>query len=159
MSFLSKIGRSMSSQKQRKHSMSRARSLKTAQPALPPATKSRRRLLEADSEERKRYPIFSGVMAYFPDALAGVAEISFAGNEKHNPGMALHWARGKSMDHKDCIARHLIESGGFEDVVYNGKTYRMRHSAALAWRALANLQEELEAEFGLATPPGARDLP
>jgi hypothetical protein len=32
-----------------------------------------------------------------------------------------------------------------------------RHSTALAWRALALLQEELEAEYGYPTPRNARD--
>lgn len=107
------------------------------------------RYLGSDSAARKRMPIASGVFDYFPDAIAAVAEVSFIGNEKHNPGQPLHWARGKSMDHADCIARHLIERGGFDGPV--------RHSAALAWRALANLQEELEAEKGLSAPRNARD--
>ena len=108
-----------------------------------------------DSEARKRQPIAAGVLDYFPAAIAAVAEHSFIGNEKHNPGQALHWSRGKSMDHADCIARHLIERGTFEEIELNGKTYRVRHSAALAWRALALLQEELEAE-GLAPGRAAR---
>lgn len=109
------------------------------------------RLLPADSEARKTFPIASGVLDYFPDAVAAVAEISFLGNQKHNPGEPLHWARGKSMDHADCILRHLIERGSFDG--------KVRHSAALAWRALANLQEELEQEYHLSTPRGATDLP
>jgi hypothetical protein len=111
----------------------------------------RKRLLETSSELRKQYPITTGVLDYFPDAIAAVAEVSFVGNQKHNPGEPLHWARGKSMDHADCAARHLIERGGFDG--------RCRHSACLAWRALANLQEELEAEYGLAAPRGATELP
>lgn len=107
----------------------------------------RKRLLEDTSAKRKMYPIAAGFLDYFPDACAAVAEVSFHGNEKHNPGQPLHWARGKSMDHADCIARHLIERGGFDGPI--------RHSAALAWRAMALLQEELEAEFGLAAPRGA----
>lgn len=109
----------------------------------------RKRLLEDTSEKRKQYPIAEGLLDYFPDACAAVAAVSFAGNEKHNPGQPMHWARGKSMDHANCIGRHLIERGGFDGPI--------RHSAALAWRALALLQEELEAEFGLATPRGAKD--
>lgn len=108
---------------------------------------SRTRLLEASSEQRKAYPVASGVLDYFPDAITAVAEVSFHGNQKHNPGEPLHWARGKSMDHADCIGRHLVERGGFDGPI--------RHTAALAWRALALLQEELEAEFGLAPPRGA----
>jgi hypothetical protein len=106
------------------------------------------RYLGTDSAARKRLAIASGVLDYFPDAIAAVAEVSWEGNEKHNPGEPMHHARGKSMDHADCIARHLVERGGFDG--------RMRHSAALAWRALALLQEELEADLGLSLPRGAR---
>jgi hypothetical protein len=92
----------------------------------------------------------AGLLDYFPAALFEVAAHSYASNEKHNPGQPVHWARGKSSDHADCIARHLIERGGFDS---EGR----RHSAALAWRALALLQEELEAEG--ATPGRAIKFP
>lgn len=89
------------------------------------------------SQERKDRPVFSGVLNYFPDAIAYVAMISKIGNDKHNPGQPLHWSRDKSSDHKDCIARHLIDAGSMDP---DG----IRHSGFLAWRALANLQIELE---------------
>lgn len=117
---------------------------------------SRKRLIDADSATRKRYPMASGLIDYFPDALAEVASVSWAGNEKHNPGEPMHHARGKSMDHPDCIMRHLTERGGFDVIEIAGVPHRVRHSAALAWRALALLQEELEAEFNLPLPRGAR---
>lgn len=99
-----------------------------------------------DSEERKKRPMARGLLDYFPAALAEVARISYIGNEKHNPGQAMHWARGKSTDQADCILRHLAERGGFEDyTMADGKVERVRHSAQLAWRALALLQLELEA--------------
>jgi len=79
------------------------------------------------------------VLDYFPAALAAVARVSKAGNDQHNPGKPLHWARGKSNDHADCIGRHLVDRGTFD---VDGQ----RHSAKLAWRALALLQEEIEAE-------------
>jgi hypothetical protein len=60
------------------------------------------------------------------------------------------------MDHADCIMRHLTERGGFDIIVIEGVEHRVRHSAALAWRALALLQEELEEEFNLPLPRGAR---
>jgi hypothetical protein len=116
-----------------------------APPDHPPPAQ---RLLQTDSKQRKRYPLFSGLMAYFPDACAAVAEVSLIGNEQHNPGQPLHHARGKSTDHLDCILRHAAEAGGFDG--------KIRHSAALAWRALANLQEELENEMGFPLPRGAR---
>lgn len=108
-----------------------------------------KRYLPSDSQARKRMPMCSGLADYFPDALAAVAEVSWNGNEKHNPGQPLHHARGKSMDHADCIMRHMVERGGFDG--------NIRHSAALAWRALALLQEELEQEMGLTLPRGARE--
>ena len=99
----------------------------------------RQPILTEDSAARKRMPIYSGVIRYFPDALAYVAEISFDGNEKHNPGQPLHWSRGKSNDHLDCAARHMVDAGTVDSEGH-------RHSGMLAWRALANLQEELEQE-------------
>lgn len=108
-----------------------------------------KRYLPTDSAARKRIPMCTGLLDYFPDALAAVAEVSFEGNEKHNPGQPLHHARGKSMDHPDCIIRHLVNRGGFDG--------KIRESAALCWRALALLQEELEIEMGLTLPRGAVD--
>ena len=89
--------------------------------------------------DRKATPITTGVLDYFPLAIAEVARVSKAGNDQHNPGQPLHWAREKSTDHADCIGRHLLERGTID---VDGQ----RHSAKLAWRALANLQEELEKE-------------
>lgn len=94
--------------------------------------------LPTDSQARKDIPVTTGVLDYFPAAIAAVAAVSKAGNDKHNPGEPLHWSRGKSTDQADCIARHLIERGGIDPET------GMRHSAQLAWRALAFLQLELE---------------
>lgn len=105
--------------------------------------------LPTDSAERKNIPICTGVVDYFPSALAEVARLSKAGNDKHNPGEPLHHARGKSMDHADTILRHLIERGTVD-------TDGIRHSAKVAWRALALLQEELEREEGAPLARGAR---
>jgi hypothetical protein len=89
---------------------------------------------KSESERRKATPIFSGVMRYFPDALAAVARLSKAGNDKHNPGEPLHWSRGKSTDHGDCIARHQIT---FDQIDEETGEF---HAVAVAWRALAQLQ-------------------
>jgi len=94
--------------------------------------------MPAGSAERKNVPIVSGVLDYFPAALAEVAKLSKAGNDKHNPGQPLHWARGKSMDHADCIGRHLIDRG-----VIDPDT-QLSHTVEVAWRALALLQQECE---------------
>src|ERR1035437_11166541 len=59
--------------------------------------------------KRKRIPLASGVLDYFPLALCAVAECSHKGNDQHNPGQPLHWAREKSGDHRDALMRHLID--------------------------------------------------
>lgn len=95
--------------------------------------------LPVGSAQRKAVPIATGVLDYFPAALAAVAEVSKAGNDKHNPGQPMHHARGKSPDHADALLRHLTDRGDVDPE--DGH----RHSAKVAWRALALLQEELEA--------------
>jgi hypothetical protein len=96
--------------------------------------------LPTDPATRKKYPVATGVLGYFPDAIAEIAHVSWQGNQQHNPGQPLHWAREKSTDHPDCLMRHFLERGTIDT------TDGMRHSAKLAWRALALLQLELEAE-------------
>lgn len=95
-------------------------------------------MLPTNAKSRKDAPVARGLLDYFPDACVAVAELSRIGNEQHNPGEPMHWAREKSTDHADCIARHLIERGKFD-------TDGVRHSTKTAWRALALLQTELEA--------------
>jgi hypothetical protein len=94
-------------------------------------------LLPTDKSVRKETPIATGVLDYFPKAVAEVARVSYVGNEQHNPGEPLHWAREKSTDHADCLVRHLLERGTLD-------TDGMRHTAKVAWRALALLETELE---------------
>jgi len=96
--------------------------------------------LPTTHDERKDTPIFSGVIRYFPDALAQVARLSKLGNDKHNPGQPLHWAKGKSTDHGDCILRHQME---FDEV---DPDTGFLHAVAVAWRALAQLQMMCEAQ-------------
>lgn len=96
--------------------------------------------LPEDSAERKTYPIYGGVLQYFPAAIAAVAHHSYLGNEKHNPGQPLHWARGKSDDHLEAAARHLTEGD----------------LTGAAWRILAALQLDCEAK-GAPMAPGARN--
>lgn len=108
-----------------------------------------RRLLSLlTSAQRKEYPMTTGLLDYFPDALAMVSHVSFKANQKHNPGEPMHWSREKSNDHTDCELRHLVERG-YKDP--DG----LRHSAEKVWRALADLQHELEAEFKLDPPRAA----
>ena len=88
---------------------------------------------------RKTYPIATGCLDYFPLALAEVAHVSFVGNEQHNPGQSLHWDRSKSTDEADALMRHFKDRGKIDS---DG----LRHSAKVAWRALALLQKEIESE-------------
>lgn len=107
--------------------------------------------MSLDSAERKGVPIFSGVIRYFPAALVAAAKVSKYGNDKHNPGQPLHWARAKSSDHADCIARHLIdmdERGGYDE---NG----IPQVAYIVWRAMALAQIWLEENEGAPRAPGA----
>lgn len=92
-----------------------------------------------DPKVRKDVPVCTGVLDYFPDALIEVARLSKIGNDQHNPGQPLHWSKGKSNDHSDCLVRHQLDRGKFD---VDG----VRHSAKVAWRALAQLQIEIEAE-------------
>lgn len=96
-------------------------------------------ILPTDPAARKGMPITTGVLDYFPLAIAEVAMCSKAGNDQHSPGQPLHWAKDKSTDHADCIPRHLIDR-------YSRDTDGVRHAAKMAWRSLAFLQTLLEAE-------------
>jgi hypothetical protein len=89
------------------------------------------------AKDRKQRPVYSGVLKYFPDAIMEVAFVSYKGNEQHHPDKELHWDRDKSNDELDALMRHLINAGTIDK---DG----VRHSAKVAWRALANLQKEIE---------------
>lgn len=91
------------------------------------------------AKERKETPIYTGVLMYFPDAIREIAQCSYAGQQQHNPDLPLHWDRDKSGDELDALTRHLMQSGTVD-------TDGIRHSAKVAWRALANLQKEIEHE-------------
>jgi hypothetical protein len=113
--------------------------------------------LPTDPKARKNLPLVRGLLDYFPAALAAVADVSRVGNEQHNPGQPMHHARGKSTDHADCIVRHLMDRGTLD-------TDGLRHAAKVAWRALALLQEELEAAGaplarGAKAPAPAEPIP
>ena len=95
--------------------------------------------LPEKADERKKYPIASGFMDYFGDAIAAISNLSQKGNDQHNPGKPLHWDRSKSGDEADTMMRHFLQRGTRD-------TDGIRHSAKMAWRALALLQKEIEAE-------------
>ena len=102
--------------------------------------------LPTAAAERKQFPIASGFMDYFPDAIVAVSHISYRGNQQHNPDKPMHWDRSKSGDEADTLMRHFLQRGTLD-------TDGVPHSAKLAWRALALLQKELEATSSLSPNP------
>lgn len=115
-------------------------------------------LFGTDYDGRKAIPIFEGVVMYFPKALAAVSEVSHAGNQQHNPGEPLHWARGKSMDQYNTALRHMMDHrmGGGRQPEFSSKNNGwipeprdkdgVRHLAKAAWRVLAALELAIEEE-------------
>lgn len=90
-----------------------------------------------DDDNREDYPLFDVLFGYFPAAMCELSRWSKVGNEQHNPGEELHWAREKSTDHRNKIMRHLMDydqkdSNGFYEAI------------PLLWRAAALAQELLE---------------
>ena len=86
-------------------------------------------VLPTDAKERKKIPIYTGFINYFPDAIAAVAKLSYEGGLQHGQtAETLHWDRSKSGDELDALMRHLVD-GDWTHV---------------AWRAMANLQKRIE---------------
>ena len=98
--------------------------------------------LPIDDKARKATPIWTGCVMYFPDSLAAVAEVSRIGNDQHNPGEPLHWAREKSTDQMNTALRHMIDhgTGTLKD------TDGAWHLAKAIWRLCAELQLTIERE-------------
>jgi hypothetical protein len=119
-----------------------------------------RMTLPTDSNERKNYPLFSGLIRYFPAALAGVANISKIGNDKHNPGQPMHHARKKSRDHGDCILRHLTDIEDLMAARDRGINVHdqqiLTEVGQMAWRALA-LAQAIHEKLGAPLAPGASE--
>jgi hypothetical protein len=91
---------------------------------------------------RKETPIFSGVLKYFPDAIAEVAKCSFVGQQQHNPDKPLAWDRSKSGDELDAMMRHLIDHAKGIEFDDDGT----RHIVKCGWRILAYIQKTVEEE-------------
>ncbi len=104
---------------------------------------TRATILPDGAAERKQYPVASGFCDYFPDAIAAISQLSWQGNEQHNPGEKLHWARAKSADEADTLMRHFLQRGTLDS---DG----IRHTAKMAWRAMALLQKEIERDTKIA---------
>lgn len=117
--------------------------------AVGPAPKKKSLLDGMTSEQRKEYPLTTGCLDYFRDALLYVSHVSFKGNQKHNPGEEIiHWARGKSTDEPDAMARHLVNRDDLDgDLLEAGE---------MAWRACAYLQKLLETKYNIEPPRGCK---
>jgi hypothetical protein len=90
------------------------------------------------AEARKGQPVYSGVLAYFPNAIKEISKTSLAGNIQHHPNTPLHWDMNKSKDEKDALVRHLIDHS-IDPLDDDGQL----HLAKVAWRALAALERYL----------------
>ena len=108
--------------------------------------RKRKSILPTDSAERKTFPMYEGLLKYFPDALAAVSQLSWTGNQKHNPGEPLHWAKEKSTDHQDCVLRHMVDALKAEES--GNETLQELELTSEAWRALAALQTFFDKRWG-----------
>lgn len=97
-------------------------------------------LFPSGAEDRNKLPI-AALFDYFPLAMIEIAKVIQLGNDQHNPGQPVHWAREKSVDHGNKMLRHYMERGTVD-------TDGARHSGKMAWRALALLETELELAQG-----------
>lgn len=104
---------------------------------------------QAEGGERKAYPLATGLLDYFPDALAEVANASLVATGQHHAGSEMHWDRDKSKDEANTLLRHFVQRGTKD-------TDGVRHSAKVAWRALALLQKEIETAAGSDISPASR---
>lgn len=92
---------------------------------------------------RKEYPLYSGCLSYFPNALKYVSHVSYVANNQHHPDKPLHWDKNKSTDEPDALMRHLADHS--VDPMDDDGLY---HLGKVAWRSLAMLERYLE-ENGL----------
>lgn len=97
--------------------------------------------LPADNDGRKALPLWNFMFGYFPDAWLEVVKVAVVGNNQHNPGQPLHWAREKSTDQLNTAFRHLFDYGKGVKMDVDG----VHHLAKAIWRLSAQLQLELEA--------------
>lgn len=94
-------------------------------------------MLPTDYAARKALPIYDFLTKYFPLAIVEIVKVAVVGNEQHNPGEPLHWARSKSADQLNTAMRHLFDHGMGQERDDGGKTL---HLAKAAWRLLAEIQ-------------------
>lgn len=106
--------------------------------------------LPTDDKARKALPIWSFLLEYFPDAQLAVVDVAVKGNDQHNPGQPLHWARGKSTDQMNTAFRHMWDHGRGTAKDTDGAY----HLAKAIWRLSAELQLTIEREREEIEPAG-----
>lgn len=99
-------------------------------------------MLPTDDKARKALPLWDFMFGYFPDAWLEVVKVAVEGNNQHNPGEKLHWARGKSMDQLNTAFRHQFDYGRGVARDSDG----CYHLAKAVWRLMAQLQLDVEAD-------------
>lgn len=114
-------------------------------------------LFPTDDKGRKMLPIFKLVTGYFPKALREITKVCVANNVRYSPEREpadIVWNRGKSKDQFGSLFRHIAER------VVDGHVFevtplavaketgidRVYVLAEAAWRALAALELEIEAQ-------------
>ncbi|MFI5397628.1 MAG: dATP/dGTP diphosphohydrolase domain-containing protein [Candidatus Binatia bacterium] len=103
-----------------------------------------------EDKARKRLPMWTYITQYFPKALMAELGVAVAGNEQHNPGEPLHWAREKSTDQMNTAFHHMWDhcAGKTKD------TDGQYHLAKAIWRLKAELELTIEAEEQAEKKPG-----
>lgn len=88
--------------------------------------------------DRKQYPVFTGLLKYFPDACAAVARCSLIASKQHGLD-TVRWDRSKSVGEGDELLRHLMQGGTLDS---DG----IPHDVKAAWRSLELVQRRIEME-------------
>lgn len=123
--------------------------------------------LGRDHAARKALPIMR-VLGYFTAAIAGLTRHAVRGNAQHNPGEPLHWARGKSMDHAECVGRHSFDMMDLHAWLRRNVGHPQYEAVlteleceydARLWRAAADSQEFYETYRGAPVSPSSEVTP
>ena len=90
----------------------------------------------SDAKARKAIPVATGCVDYFPDALAAVAEPRVSATTSIIPASRCIGTVRSRPTRPNLLMRHFVDRGTVDS---DG----VRHSAKVAWRALALLQKEM----------------
>lgn len=99
-------------------------------------------MLPTTDKDRKAIPLYTFMFGYFVKAWLAVCNVAVVGNNQHNPGEQLHWAREKSTDQMNTAWRHQFDYG----MGIKKDTDGQWHLAKAIWRLSAQLQLDIEQE-------------